>query len=79
MPDGQSGVFVGLVFFGAADEFVSGDFAHGGEDAGVGDAFSFERGTDHVFALEFPFLLSGCGGCERGECEEYEGYGDAAG
>lgn len=71
--DGESGIFVGLGFFGAADEFVSVDFAHGGEDAGVGDAFGFERSADHDFALEFPFLL---GGRVWSECIEKED-GDA--
>jgi len=33
--DGERGVFVGLCLFGAADKFVSGDFAHGCENAGI--------------------------------------------
>jgi hypothetical protein len=58
---------------------VPGDFAHGGENAGVGDAFGFESGADHDFALELPFLLSGRVWGGGGEQEECDGGGESGG
>jgi hypothetical protein len=40
-------VFVGLGAIGFGNEFVTGNFEHGLEDALVGDAAGAELGVDH--------------------------------